>query len=311
MLNKNNMKKLIFLFFLLPLFLCAQTTTYYPFPYSNAIWTFQSSDMTSGYGGSCSGSNICYLTYQYRLDGDTIVLGQRYANIYRDVSFANCPCGPNSSQDTYTGYCGSIRNDTINKRVYFTRFSDPEQILYDFSLTVGDSFALCNSVISTVDSVLVGNNYRKRFITSQSFQFVEGIGNIGDEAGFGADLFWMLCSPSMSPYNNFICFTDTTGSYIVSPDDCVPLSNNSNELIHKFNVDVYPNPTTERFAIKFNDVQHNFNFKLLNVFGEEIQSTRFSGDEIVVETKGLIRGVYFIKIYNEKELLIYRKVIIE
>ena len=150
------MKKILLLLVLIsPLFVNAQAWIYHPFPYSNAIWTFQNSDIgSSTYSGPCSGIIVCYIDYQYRLAGDTIVAGKKYANVYRDVSYVNCPCGPGSSQQVVAGYCGGIRNDTLNKKVYsLDLITGNEQLLYDFNWTVGDTFIQCSNHIAIIDSV--------------------------------------------------------------------------------------------------------------------------------------------------------------
>lgn len=98
---------------------------------------------------------------------------------------------------------GLIRNDTSTKKVYTI---GPDSLLYDFSLNVGDSVKLkyCSSgkVITTIDSVLVGTGYRKRFIFYNGNQMIEGIGHVGDPTGYNAGLFDGCCDifiPTLLP----------------------------------------------------------------------------------------------------------------
>jgi hypothetical protein len=294
-----------------PLFLAAQTSVYHPFPYSSAVWTFQNSDVASNGSGSCTGINICYIDYQYRLSGDTVVSGKKYANIYCDVSYANCPCGPNGSQYVYAGYAGAIRNDTLNKRVYSANFTGTEQLLYDFNWVVGDTFTGCNNIIAVVDSVLIGSNYRKRFITSDSVHFIEGIGYVGMLGGNGSDLFWSQCSLSMSPYYTFICYTDSIESYILHPEYCNPISIGIQEPYSETTLNVYPNPGTDRITVKFNKAQYRTTVKILSVLGEEIRNVNFTGEELIIETGELKSGIYFVQTNDERNIFTTRKFIIE
>ncbi|MDO9185231.1 MAG: T9SS type A sorting domain-containing protein [Bacteroidia bacterium] len=306
------MKRFILLLFMTPLILTAQTSVYHPFPYSNAIWTFQNSDVASNDSGSCTGINICYIDYQYRLLGDTIVSGKKYANIYCDVSFANCSCGPNSSQSVYAGYAGAIRNDTLNKRVYSANFTGTEQLLYDFNWVVGDTFTTCNNIIAVVDSVMIGSNYRKRFITSDSVHFIEGIGYVGMVGGNGSDLFWSQCSLSMSPYYTFICYTDSTESYVLHPEYCNPITIGiPNEPYQETTLNIYPNPSINRITIKFNKAQYRTNVKIISVLGEEIRNMNFTGEELIIEKNEIKNGIYFIQTLDERNIVTNRKVIIE
>jgi hypothetical protein len=298
-----------------PLLVPAQTWIYHPFPYSNAIWKFQNSDVASSGPGPCSGLNFCYIDYQYRLSGDTIISGKRYANVYRDVSYSNCPCGPNSSQNVYAGYCGGIRNDTLNKRVYWANFSGPEQLLYDFNWVVGDTFTPCNNTIAAIDSVLIGSSYRKRFITSDSAHFIEGIGSVGlgEMNGDGADLFDPHCGLSMSPYQTFMCYSDSSVSYLMNVFSCNSLSKGIAEIFknEELDVSISPNPTSDSFTLLFYKTQKNTTIRLTDVTGREIRTENFSGKKLTLQKGDLKSGVYFIQTINEKKNVANSKIIIE
>lgn len=296
-----------------PLFMSAQTWIYHPFPYSNAIWKFQNSDITSGPPGPCSGINWCFIDYQYRLSGDTMVTGKRYAKVYRDVSYDNCPCGPNSSQQVYPGLCAAIRNDTANKRVYYLDFSGPEQLLYDFNWIVGDTFTQCNNTIAVVDSVLIGSSYRKRFITSDSAHFIEGIGSVGLGAmsGDGADLFLPHCWVAMSPYHTFMCYSDSLETYLMNTSFCYSLSNNISEMIKgEIIMSISPNPTSDNFTLHFYKNQKNTTIILADLVGREIRNVNFSGEKLTLERGNLKSGIYFIRLLIDNKIIKSEKLVI-
>src|SRR5204863_2804445 len=95
----------------------------------------------------------------------------------------NCPT-------TMAGYRGAIRQDTMNRKVFFVSPSNTtEQLLYDFNMQVGDTvkgyietFTSPSDTVKSIDSVLVGNSYRKRWTINTGFlwevRFIEGIGSI-------------------------------------------------------------------------------------------------------------------------------------
>jgi len=73
-------------------------------------------------------------------------------------------------------YKGVIREDTLNKRVYYNRFGETEGLIYDFSLDVGDTVFVDNQYLNynevvrlVVDSIDVADIYgvmRNRFFLS-------------------------------------------------------------------------------------------------------------------------------------------------
>jgi len=100
----------------------------------------------------------------------------------------------NSTDSTNWHNAALMREDTLNKKVYVYGNYGGEGLIYDFGSNVGDTVALfntilcldtCKIVITNIDSVLVGNQYRKKFIfdilpNQTCFQFsnyfIEGIG---------------------------------------------------------------------------------------------------------------------------------------
>ena len=285
----------------------AQAWIYHPFPYVNAIWNFQNVDYSpNGNWGPCNGvnTNVCYIDYRYRFSGDTIVAGQKYANVYCDVSYLQCPCGPSQHQFVPAGYVGGIRNDTLNKRVYAIQYANgfgTEYLLYDFNWLVGDTFIQCNNHIAVIDSVLIGSNYRKRFITSDSSKFIEGIGNVGIyNNGFSAEFFWSACGLTMSPNTIFICYTDSTENYILDSWNCYPYILSSIEIpIPNPGIRISPNPFTSLTTITFDETQKNTSLTVTDVLGNIIlQSTIINQQSKTIDMSGYAKGVYFVRIVS-------------
>src|SRR6185295_5120412 len=170
---------LLFLFFIITCSAKAQTSIYHPFPDSGAVWNvhYSRSDLPT-----CSAED--YFSYFYT--GDTAIGGFSYKKVTRSFVvttgdyLCNC-CAPS------TGYMGALRDDTSAHRIFFVRAGhSQESLLYDFNLTTGDtlpfdSICLCPTlfytVITSVDSVLIGTQYRKSFETSFGNWIIEGIGS--------------------------------------------------------------------------------------------------------------------------------------
>ena len=139
--------------------------SYTPFPDSNAVWKIVYKTYPPGPMPS----------YEFHFDqfigGDTIINSTLYNKLY-ELDY-----DPNCSLNTYGPYyVGCFRNDIPEKRVYFIKKTQSEELLlYDFSLNIGDTvpqtyinFSYPYLIVEDIDSVMVGSSYRKRFTYPRS-----------------------------------------------------------------------------------------------------------------------------------------------
>src|ERR1051326_2111949 len=154
------MKKLYAVFIVLLFFSAAwgQTNVYHPFPDSNATWfSWKSFCPCPPYVG-------IQLEIWDWLTGDTIIGSTTYKKI-QEYTFCQ------NDGSTTLGYAGAYRQDTAQKKILLRLPSAiSDTILYDFNLLVGNAIpqnwyisASPQSIISSIDSILIGTNYRKRF----------------------------------------------------------------------------------------------------------------------------------------------------
>jgi hypothetical protein len=163
------MKKIILFVTLLISFNAkSQTSVYHPFPDSAANWNIVSHR-------PCGlGFDMWEYNYSIVISGDTLINGNTYhkLDIPVQVIETHGACNSNGTLVSPGYYAGCIRQDTSIKKVFFVPPSDSvEWLLYDFNMAVGDSvkgytgtFAFPVEVVQNIDSVLVGNSYRKRWI---------------------------------------------------------------------------------------------------------------------------------------------------
>jgi hypothetical protein len=158
----------------------AQVSVYHPFPDSNAVW-----GMSSGCLDGLCGGDAAYIQDYYA--GDTLLAGHSYKRIneiYVLNSNNNC-CTPPGDLGA-----GFLREDTAARKVYWrSEGADEEVLLYDFLLSTGDTLTgymgTCGVTwtVQSVDSILIGSDYRKRInfesilVPSASFSIIEGIGS--------------------------------------------------------------------------------------------------------------------------------------
>lgn len=235
---------------------------------------------------------------------DTIINGENYKKIY---SFTE----REFDIETATFVCGIRENE--NKQVFVAYHNRPEFMLYDFSLTEGDSIlAESNGEydlyfnVTDVDTIDY-NGVERRKITLQFYNYawvtwIEGIGNIE-----GLLMDWRSYTMAMDPmpnvrlrcyeYNEECLYSDF--SFDESIYDCYTLlyaGVENNEFENE--VSVYPNPAKERLYI--NTSLPIKELTICNLLGQEIQKYNMTEKTSSIDISGLKEGVYFVKLSTEK-----------
>lgn len=233
---------------------------------------------------------------------DTIINGENYKKIYsfteRDFNIENA-----------TFVCGIRENE--NKQVFVAYHNRPEFMLYDFSLTEGDSILADEEYelyfnVTNVDT-LVFNGVERREITLQFYNYawvtwIEGIGNIE-----GMLMDWRSYTMAMDPmpnvrlrcyeHNEECLYSDF--SFNESIYDCyTPLYTGLEENQIQNNISLYPNPTKERVYI--NTSIPIKKITICNFLGQEIKNYNTSQVQSSIDISELNKGIYFVKIYTEK-----------
>lgn len=296
---------LVVIFFSLSVFGSSQN--YYPFPDSNAIWNHYFE-----IGESKSYTNTS-MYYSYGLMGDTTINAISYSKLYEfsDTVF-----------NSYAEYLGGLREDTLRK-VYYTGkdfwggdFAD-EILLYDFSKNIGDTIEYGiwgETIIQDIDSVLIGNNYRKRYyVDSYGYDFfIEGIGSIHGllspitEIPTKTYTFWEL-----------VCYkqNDTVLFINSNYNRCFPILDNI-ELMDKTiteNIKIYPNPVIDISVIELSNLQTgNYKIEIYNPLGITIFTKSISSDSnIEIRRNDLLPGLYMYRLIKNNRIIKKGKFVVD
>ena len=303
---------------------------YVPFPTSNAIW----------YERYCyyDFPNGCYEAYTITGE-DTIMNDFIYKKLF---SFRSAMFDPDNAR-----YIGGIREDE-KKRVYYRgevlyylkpsyrsmgsngggMFAD-EVLLYDFSLSIGDTLKAGNFtfpltqdypwgeclVVSSIDTISVGNTYRKKFtfelgllgesktVNSSKrslpeyfgwLQWIEGIGN-------GLGLLYTTTEYPLSEVDpsNLICFEHNSVMLYCSYNPCKCFDDLSidNTGFNLNPVKVYPNPVISKtIFFEFGELKVE-SIEIFNCTG--IQTGKYlvgNQQEFSFSMANYPSGIYFYKV---------------
>ena len=282
-------KLLLFLSFVgLTIIANAQTSVYHPMPDSNAVWC-ENYFYTDGY---------CEYSYHYSLfmKGDTLFGGYNYHKLYRTGFFYSTSCPEFVTyQDQF--YC-LLRQDIANKKVY--TWYNGDSLLYDFNLYLHDTLSptLINSqvenYVSSIDSILVNNNYRKRFWLS-----VLG-SNVSTDSAYVAliegegSTFGLMSTKLFPPFEAggiLNGFSDTV-HYNHAPAYC-GITVGVQELLQAATIQIYPNPTTNIITIE--SLQKS-TIEILNIQGQTIQQQLIQQGKTDIDISGLAKGVYLLRL---------------
>ncbi len=294
----NIMRKLIILFIVIfPVLSFAQTSIYHPFPEQGGIWRIDWGEQ------SCFMSGSPQAKYNYVMNGDTLLNGLWY-NIIDRYYGSNYLCGP--FYPVGSGYMGGLRQDSLNRQVFFVpKDSTNEKLIYDFSLVIGDTvpnfllhqYGVSNVTITRIDSVFIGIDFRKAFITSNGNTIVEGFGSL---AGL-LEVMVLDITPEL------LCFSqDGVELYKQIPNVDCNLIDGMADLTYPENlILIFPNPVHSNATISLRTYYSESTFVLYNSIGTKVKHIMCHDGLNSVMVEDLPCGLYFYQLLagNHKSIM--------
>lgn len=269
---------------------------YYSFPDSNTYWYEVHRPAQYWIPGNDPYSNIFGI-----LNQDTLINNNLYHKLYK---FKDDYLLPDSAE-----YIGAIREEA--KKVYYigpdyfgvSPFDSVDIILYDFSLSVGDTFTnglfTINEylVVSEIDSILINNNYRKR-IHFQDYWWVKWIEGVGNQNGL---IFYSGDVPTNGIWNSLVCLSEDNKVIYHNPDYdfCYyPILNNTQYRNLNDQMSIMPNPFKDNFIISL--INSSLLIKSVTVYDLHgklsLHENMLNGNFHKVNTVDLFRGVFVLRV---------------
>lgn len=314
-------------------------------PYdTNMVWkVFQT-------GNAAAFSNQCYRTdvYFYYVRNYIVNNGRFWHKVFANVIQGNFihqtfggNCDPSIIPVNSTQFIGMFSNDTLNKKVYFVptwslapNFTPSNtNLIFDSNKNIGDvmsvfsggdpSAPVLNYQINSIDSVLLGTKYHKRFVGTTTFwqnysptraYFIEGV---GASAGVFNSAFNSLYNQS----SKLACFSGTNFSkYYIGQNSwnvgvptypsglgditvcfiSLPSAINKNSD-NEQTINIYPIPAKDKITLEFdNKKAEEFNLTISNSLGQKINSSaRTINSRTEIDLSELPAGIYYLKIQND------------
>lgn len=281
----NYLKFLIIPFALLILSTSIFAQNYIPFPTENTYWTAYER-VHENY----------HRNYEIETGGKFLKNGLTFIKLIlreeRQKLDGSGSAGPWVFKKYTFGY---FRNDSINKKVYFTyNLNTQESLWYDFNLQAGDTlFTPYDSsdvfgvptVVKSVDSILINGSYRTRLTMEGSqIRHIEGVGSTAGLGGYGLGLFEneeiLYCQSvdGLVEYSDGSCGRITSVAYV---------DFNLNEII------VYLNPVNGQTLFRSTNLELIESVKVFDNLGMVVfEVTDINSIQLSLNTSSFNAGIY-------------------
>jgi hypothetical protein len=299
------MKKLLLIFTFIGLtsFANAQTSVYHPMPDSNAVWC-ENYSYTDGYG-------YCDMTYAQFINGDSTIGGITYHKLYR-TGYAIATGGGGNYYNQFTGL---FRQDISNKKVYTYQYN-ADTLLYDFNLSLHDTLSptvLNNQIINYVcyiDSILVDNNYRKRFWLSTNGDSAYVALIEGEGSTFGLMIAKLF--PPFEAVGTLNGFSDTVHNNHATAFCDINIG--IQEIVQIALLKIYPNPATDILTIEAPCLAgrqaQRATIEILNIQGQTILQKELRQGKTDIDINELAKGIYILRL-NSNDKTSVKKIVKE
>ncbi len=241
-------------------------------------------------------------------DGQTVFMGKVFNNFFAsgDVTTYWSNGTTTTSTFSHSDYY-SIR--TEKSQVYVLAYNT-EYLLFDYEIQAGDTvpddwyirdFCYNPLVVGSIDSVLIGNRYHKRYNFLDPWMygtiswFIEGIGH---------DL-GIVESACMTPDHgcNFVCYAENGESLLQVGDICDLTVDITEAQPTDFAFNISPNPTTGLISLEFESQREShISLQLFDLAGRNFKNESWQINPGInknyLDLSGLKNGIYMI-IFNQ------------
>jgi len=291
----------------------AQTSVYHPFPDSNAVWNIYQEQYYISWQCTLSTSQ-----YSYIINGDTVINGLKYHKLF--TPFLEVDSCNGSYPWHLTGYQGCYRQDVSIRKVFFIPPADSiEHLLYDFNLQVGDTvkgYLVKNCTfypptVTSLDSIMINNNYRKRWTVGTNGYQIDIIEGIGSTFDLLSSLCYLLCDCDQIlmcfTQNGIILYKDFSFCSAFGFCQCNIIT--SIEILKESTVSISPNPFHTSATLTTN--KNKSKLRIYNTLGTMVREETITTPSTIINRNSLADGIYFYQLVSEDGEVVNGKFVVE
>ena len=246
-------------------------------------------------------------------DEDTIIDNETYKKLYfyKGIEF-----------DTTTAtYIGALRENSQKQVFYKGMYGTIElnEMIYDFSLSVGDTFSggslnhssdFFGLVVSNIDTINYNGIERKRFwIRTEGYGqtaaiWIEGIGN-------REGLFFPYHTNTADFWGNTRCYIHNGdllySNYSHGGNDCITPLMGIESIVEDNSITIYPNPSNSEVNISSENIINSI--EIFNSLGQRVYYSVVNSNTKTIDISSFVNGVYILGVNTENGVI--RKKIIK
>ena len=229
---------------------------------------------------------------------DTIIGSETYKKLYE---FTDIEFNPNTAE-----YYGGLRENTQKQVFYKGPHSyNNEILLYDFSLSVGDTFRMAVPLdtatfeIASIDTINYNGVPRKKFTIKVHHSYpigdiiagvwIEGIGNyegiLKFPSNYAADD-WSITRCYI--HNGDLLYSN----YSHGGNDCITPLMGVESIIEDNSITLYPNPTNSEVNISSENIINSI--EIFNSLGQRVYQSMVNSNTKTIDISSFVNGVYIL-----------------
>lgn len=251
-----------------------------------------------------------YYTDSFYVVKDTIVDSQAYKLINQAPATAMSPGGP----------AFFLKEDSNSGKVWYRSLTQDSNILImDLNLQLGDSFDFNIWPYPKVDSVYIKNGKKhvrfgpKQFSSTTIYKHLEFIEGTGPNYGITPNSEALLLCMRKDNTRTYEYPVPLPG-WFRRINDCAyyMIRESTEELGNNFRAATYPNPIQDKLFINISNYSNSaITLKLINITGQVVYLTSFTGNNFEVNIQNLPAGIYLCQLAHNNEVAYNGKLVKE
>lgn len=232
------------------------------------------------------------------------------------------------SESEWSGYSYLYARENVAEKQVFVYdiYRQTEKMIYDFSLSVGDTFLypdLYNPVLQTVTAIdqvqLQDGSWRRRINLAYESPYDSLIYHYNWIEGIGCDSLSTFDYTLPAYYSSLVCHQSKTQVlwdtqlWDIGCNDMPQILQEAlgNETINDKQVSFYPNPVNDALTVNLGDTFSEIQVQISNLLGQTIQQWTEPNptETLTISTNQLPTGVYYVQLSSNHKVIANYKMV--